>query len=559
MKNFFIIFLSIILLGSLLRIYNLTHFPIFGDEAIYVRWSQQMRDHSELRFVPLSDGKQPLFMWSIIPFLKIFEDPLFAGRFVSVLTGTATMLGVFVLGIILFARHPIIDQSKGIEPRLSISKLLGKNNNAVRAALIAMFFYAISPFTVFFDRMALTDSMLAMFGVWTLIFALLTAILVRLDTAMITGFMLGGAFLTKSPALFFAVLLPVTVFYFRQTGDGRHHQKRSGAKDLSSSALKSERSIIAALLKARVQLKRLFLLFVSYLIAYGMYNILRLGPNFHMLQTRTLDYVYPYSHVLSSPLDPLLPFLDRIFEYYWLLAPGVVLILAFFAGYRLLKRKTFSLIILVVWLVLPTLIVAEFSRTLTARYVYFAVPYLFILASGIVFYKKPLRKIFYFSVVVIAILSLRWSFIYHTDLNELPLPQSERSGYLQEWTSGIGIIEVREFMDQEVQRDPEQEFLIGTEGHFGTLPQGLEIYYIDQPRVEVVGVGIGLEKIPEVLVRAKQENKQVFLVINNERLDIDPLAVTDRDPSLRFVNEFPKVKREDGTQQKLQLFEIKKV
>jgi len=175
-----IIGLVILFIALFLRLYNLTYLPIFVDEAIYIRWAQVMRAESTLRFLPLSDGKQPLFMWSIIPFLKIFSDPLFAGRFLSVLTGLGTMVGIFALVYYLFESR--------------------------KAALVASFIYAISPFSVFFDRMVLVDSMLTMFGVWTFFFGVLTAKTLRLDFAMITGFSL----LTKSPALFFAILLPTT-------------------------------------------------------------------------------------------------------------------------------------------------------------------------------------------------------------------------------------------------------------------------------------------------------------------------------------------------------------
>src|SRR3972149_10451558 len=95
-------FLGIVGLALFVRLYRLTLLPIFADEAIYVRWSQVMRAEETLRFLPLSDGKQPMFMWITIPFLKIFSDPLFAGRFVSVLSGLGTMLGISFLSWLLF-------------------------------------------------------------------------------------------------------------------------------------------------------------------------------------------------------------------------------------------------------------------------------------------------------------------------------------------------------------------------------------------------------------------------------------------------------------------------
>src|SRR3990167_344188 len=128
------------------RLINLDILPVFVDEAIYVRWSQVMRAEPTLRFLPLSDGKQPLFMWSTIPFLKLVSDPLIAGRFVSVFAGFGSLVGIGTLALLLFS-DPFI-------------------------ALFSSLIYAIIPFTMFFDRMALADSLLAMFGIWSLIFAI---------------------------------------------------------------------------------------------------------------------------------------------------------------------------------------------------------------------------------------------------------------------------------------------------------------------------------------------------------------------------------------------------
>ena len=55
--------IGIIIVFFLFRLINLTILPIFADEAIYIRWSQVMKAEPTLRFLPLSDGKQPLFVW----------------------------------------------------------------------------------------------------------------------------------------------------------------------------------------------------------------------------------------------------------------------------------------------------------------------------------------------------------------------------------------------------------------------------------------------------------------------------------------------------------------
>src|SRR5258708_16805526 len=82
----------------ILRLHNLTLQPIFADEAIYIRWAQIMKAEPTLRFVSLSDGKTPLFMWMMTVMFKFIHDPLQAGRLLSVIFGVVTLLGATVLG-----------------------------------------------------------------------------------------------------------------------------------------------------------------------------------------------------------------------------------------------------------------------------------------------------------------------------------------------------------------------------------------------------------------------------------------------------------------------------
>ncbi len=121
----------------ILRLPNLTLQPIFVDEAIYIRWAQIMKAEPTMRFLSLADGKTPLFMWLMIPFFKVFNDPLMAGRFLSVLSGYFTFLGVVFLGWKFFDK---------------------------KTALWTALLIAITPFVVFFDRMSLVDSMLSAFS-----------------------------------------------------------------------------------------------------------------------------------------------------------------------------------------------------------------------------------------------------------------------------------------------------------------------------------------------------------------------------------------------------------
>jgi len=474
MKRFFrewkLILVGLIALGAFFaRLYNLTILPVFVDEAIYIRWSQVMQAEATLRFLPLSDGKQPLFMWIMIPFLKIFSDPLFAGRFISVLSGFGTMIGVGFLSWLLF-------RSK-------------------KAALAAGIIYAVSPFTFFFDRLALADSLLSMFGIWTFIFSYLAVTKLRLDFAMLAGFALGGAWLTKSPALFFVLMLP-TLWMFGNCPKGFK--------------------------KNLVYLTKLTLLtLVTLTISYAMYNILRLGPNFNLIASRNLDYVWPLSRLLTSPLDPFRPFLDRSFEWIRMMGPWALIPL-WIAGYFVnLKKNWKTLLVLTIWFLVPILVQSEFAKVLTARYILFSIPYLIILA-GSVFIGE--RKYLTPALAVVLGLFVAQAVVFDYRLLVSPekanLPNSERSGYLEEWTAGTGIKEIAGFLKSEQAKNPKEKIVVGTEGYFGTLPDGLKMYLADTPSITVIGTGLDFNQVPQSLLESLKFGNKTYLVVNSSRLKI---------------------------------------
>ena len=126
-SNNFLLLLGVLILTVLYfftRVVNLTIIPIFTDEAIYLRWGQLGVGDANFRLYSLVDGKQPLLIWFFYPALKIFADPLVAGRMVSVMSGFFTMLGFGALGW-LFTKS-----KKGI--------------------LIAMGVYILSPFFIIY-------------------------------------------------------------------------------------------------------------------------------------------------------------------------------------------------------------------------------------------------------------------------------------------------------------------------------------------------------------------------------------------------------------------------
>lgn len=486
--------------GLGIRLYRLTLIPVFDDEAIYIRWAQVMKAEPTLRFVPLSDGKQPLFMWTMMPVFKLFRDPLFVGRFVSVSTGAITLIGVMALTYLLF-------KSK-------------------RAALISGLIYAVSPFTFFFDRMALVDSMLSMFGVWFFIFTYMTSKTRRLDFAMISGFLLGGALLTKSPALFFALLIPSTYIF--------------------SNWPKGIRKVTVHLFKL------LLLSSVTLAIGYVMYNILRLGPNFNMIAIRNKDYIYPLSHLWTSFKDPLLPFSHAALQWIWAMGPWLMIFLGLF-GFVLNLRKYWKEVgILLAWFAIPILVQSEFAKVFTARYILFSIPFLVVLASSFTLAKgKYLEFLFVLFFLGFIFQSAKFDYDLVTNPDNANLPRSERSGYLEDWTAGTGIKEVADLLKEQAAKKPDQRIVVGTEGFFGTLPDGLEIYVNDNPNITVIGVGILIDSVHQSLIDSKKSGNPTYLVVNNTRFSADANKV-----GLKLLAAYPKAVQPNGSREALLFFEV---
>ncbi|MFC1790306.1 ArnT family glycosyltransferase [Patescibacteria group bacterium] len=467
-----------------LRLINLKGLPVFADEAIYLRWAQVMRSEPTLRFLPLSDGKQPLYMWLVMVGLRLITDPILCGRLVSVLSGFGSLVGLSFLTWFLFKDKKIV--------------------------MVVAFLYTILPFYVFFDRIGLVDSLLLMLSIWFYLLAVLLASKLRTDLAMTAGIILGLALVTKSPALFSALLLPTTIIFVKG-----FFKKKTKTKFILSFG------------------KLVLLWGIVYLFGLGIYNLLRLGPGFEQIAMRNKDYIFPIKEVLTHPWDPLKPHLGDLKIWLPNLLTWPVIIFLLWEIIRVFfgKERKF----LVGWLLLvslgPMLAQSSIARVFTPRYLLFATwPLVVLAASGIAHLPKKFLTRIGLGVIFC------WAFVYDQKLlfkiQEAPLPQRMRTGYLQEWTSGYGIAETALYLEARLL-EIDEPILVGTEGYFGTLPDGLWLYFNHSPRLNIIGVGQPIREVSPSLLEARKEN-EVYLLVNQSRM------LVGNDQHLELVKKFPK-------------------
>lgn len=489
-----LIFFLILVIFFLLRLPNLTIQPIFADEAIYIRWAQLIQSDPNLRFVPLSDGKTPLYMWTLASFFRFFKDPLLAGRVLSIISGFFTLIGVFFLGWRFFNK---------------------------RVGLWAAFLVAVTPFMVFFDRMALVDSMLAAFTIWALNMALLLTSTSRLDVAMFLGYFYGGALLTKTPGLFSLLALPTTLVNF----------------DWSF----RNRGIRLA--------KMIGLMIVSVIIAMAIYNILKLGPGFPNLNSRDQDYVLSIPRLLSRPWDPFIFRIGDISNWFIRLW-GLPLFLLTIWGLILaiVKRNKVGIAILL-WVgvsLIPQMIAL---KVFTARYVLPTIPPFLVLAAwGLdqLLSKPPLSKSKNIMVAAAVLIFLVWPLYFDSLLllnpQNAPLPQNERQGYFEDWTAGYGLTDIAAYLENASKNEA---VVVATGGNFGTLPDGLEIYLNSNPNVDFISG-------PNVLstqIRTAALTHPTYYVADQNQF-IQPSV------QLRLIKEYPKAIFPNGTQDMTLFFEV---
>ncbi len=476
------IFLLLLAAGLFLfsRLYNLTAFPIFCDEAIYIRWAQVLKSIHSLWWVPLSDGKQPLFMWLAAITLSIFSDPLFAGRLVSVLAGLGEAWLVWRLGRLLHLRR----------------------------SWLAYFIYLLLPFFLFFNRLALVDSLLSFWITLSFYLAFLLAEKRKSWLAILLGISLGAAWLTKSPGEIFIFVVPLAGTLWLLLGQEIGEMRR----------------------RSFWLLEGLFAL--SSLIAFSLYNLLRLAPVFYMISRRNRDYLWGWQYLRQHPFGPLLAHLGDLGRYYlhYLTWPGALFALLGFL--LLLKKKNWPVLaVLLLWW-LPVIPMLAVAKVFTARYVLFsALPLLLSIGIAVDWlwrWQWGKGLILVAALPALVFMKNLWQVNPH-----LSLPRDEYRGYLEAWTAGEGIRPIARYLQN---LPPQTKAVVGTEGFFGTLPNGLQIYFDQSPNITVIGVGVDIDKVSSSLLNAKKAGNRVFLVANASRFHLQ----NPQKKGLVLIKSFPK-------------------
>ncbi len=319
-------FLVLFLFG-ITRLLNLSGFPLFTDEAIYIHWAQLMRSDWDDIFISKMDGKQPLYMWLVALALNFKLDPLITGRCITILASLCSIAGIFYIGKTLFN---------------------------YRVGFFAVLSWIFLPYLLFFDRLALADGLLTACGVWSV--AMAVYIIKNPKSGILPFLFLGGflgcAYMTKATAL---LLVPIP-FVFLLLG------KKRGERQWIY------RSVAALGCAAFVALP-------YFLSQTG------LAISDRDLIVHRQDLVLTPSELLSLPWAIWYRNAEIIWEFYCAYITWPILTLLGFAIGSIFLEKNYIGIGVIFWAVFPTLAIVLVAKGFFSRYFIIALPPLTILAA----------------------------------------------------------------------------------------------------------------------------------------------------------------------------------
>jgi len=450
------------------RFIHLTVLPIFTDEAIYIRWSQIGSADAAWRFISLTDGKQPFFTWLIMASVRLFQDPLFAGRMVSVIGGFLSLIGLVLLSRELFRN--------------------------VTIGLISAALYVISPFTLMYDRLALYDGWVATFFIWNLYLAVLLVKKVRLDVALLLGMMLGVAMLNKTSAFLSLYMLPGTLLLF----DWK-----------------------------RPQLVKRLALWMGYvataaILSQAIYSILRLSPFFYIISQKDALFVYPFGQWLVHPFSFFQGNIRGLFD--WLKGYLTWPIL-FSAGVTILIPRKYirEKLLLIGWWLAPFIALALFGRILYPRFILFMTMPLFILGAYSLYWMSTfIKKSYVFLLLILCIsgYSMYISTRILIDIKTAPILKADRGQLIDDWPSGWGTKEVVTFL-----KSQQQPIAVYTEGTFGLFPYALEIFLHTYPTIEIHGLWPIPDTIPSEMLESASRRPTYFVSNFTQKQFLWPLTL----------------------------------
>lgn len=439
------------------RLPFLTSLPIFNDEAIYLDWASVIgRNFSRWTIPLIMDGKQPGHVLLLALLTKLPYDPLILGRILSVAAGCITFL-----------------------TSLRILKKVMPEFPTWIAAII----FSFSPYLLFFDRMALAESLITAASI-ILLFLIIKAhekqrelkfaITHQLTYGIALGAIFGIGWWIKSSIL---LVLPLLLF-----------------------------THLTILLTA---IGTLFVFLLPII----------LNPELQRLVSTQQRYILSFQELLRVPLLLWLTNITHALVWLAVYTTPVIFVLFCIGIVSAWRKPEWRMVI--VWTLFPIFAGSILASGFTARYMAMVVPaYLIGVIRGIGVVREKYGK----KTLALLVVPVVWSVIlivspltYYQSLAWAPSAQKDFSQYVTSWTSGYGVSDAITWLEKRSATSP---IAVGIRQDSGNPEDAAVLYLSGKPNITFFSVSN-----PPDLVEVYKKTKGLptyFISRGNQKAGLDP-------------------------------------
>jgi hypothetical protein len=422
--------LSVIFL--LIRLPNLRALPIFNDESTYIDWGWRMVNMQGQGFHSVLHAKTPFLMWLFGLSQNIFHDPLLAGRLVSVIFGLGGALGLYFVSKEIFSK---------------------------KVGIIAFFLYTLNPLFSFYDRQALMETAISTIGIWSFFLYYKLQKTDKFLVALGLGVLLGLGYFIKSNALTFAI----TVGFF---GTYKLFKEKGVKQD-----------------------KLLVFLTVVFLTAAIVLTPLIFNTSFWETLEQNQRYILTPSQLVRFPVLNWLKNFKNTLEISLIYLNPTIVLASIYSIYLLLKKNNSKGKLLILWIASGLLITNILARNASLRYVVSFLPLIIVLGSyG---FNKITEKNRLIAVVLstfliptfyLTFLQLSKPIKYFNLLEKISPPHSNKSHYVTNWSSGYGVNEAIEYINNEAAE--KGSVIVGVRLDAGNPENAVFAYFHESKKVK---------------------------------------------------------------------------
>lgn len=396
----YVVFAIIVVAYFVFRLTNLTVLPIFNDESTYIRYGIHQLNEPTHQPFSLLIGKEPLLPFLYACIGTMVGNLLVGSRLVTIMFGFFTLVGLY----------------------LFTSEFFGK-----KAALFSSLFYIVTPYTVFFDRLALLDSPVSTIAIWTLYLTNRVLNKPQWRHTLSLGVVMGLGLWIKSSTWFyiFLPLIAYGIFYFI------HHDSKHSM--------------------------RLKMFISAFVLAMVIFLPLYTNQFYQELLILNGQYTYPIYSVFLFPITVWWLNITEMLSWLFFYLTPPLFLLAFGSVIIFFKQRKVWLVLL--WLLLPMLYEVLYAKLFTSRHtLLLTIPLLIMAGYGLSRLWEKKRIAAYGVLAVFLVWSLYIDSILFTNPQQYPslflgAAKSDATQYVHGFSSGYGVLEAVNYLEQKAQNN----------------------------------------------------------------------------------------------------------